>query len=353
MSAAREAAEATGVFSRRGWILFAVMAFVWGITYLFIKEAVESFSPPAVVSGRTLLGALVLLPFAIRSGALKAAWKYWPWVLAFGIVEMAGPFLLLSHAETQLPSGLTGLLVATVPLFAVVIALLRGDRSALAPVRLAGLLLGFAGVAIVVAGPGLFPHEPGSVLAIGEIMLTALMYAIAPFIIAHKLKDVPSIGTITLALFAIGLAYLPVALLTQHEPPTLRSTVSLGLLGVVCTALAFVAFFALIREVGPVRAPLFTYINPIVAIVLGTIVLSEPITPGLLIGFPIVLIGCWLAATGGRLKPRASASAPDTAPPRTGTVPPRTNTVPTAVIPEAIVAECDQAGPDPLPDSRA
>lgn len=115
-------------FTRRGWILFAVMAFVWGITYLFIKEAVHSYSPPAVVAGRTLLGGLILLPFALRAGALAAAWKHWPWVLAFGLVEMAGPFLLLSHAETQLPSGLTGLLVSTVPLFAVIIALLRGDR---------------------------------------------------------------------------------------------------------------------------------------------------------------------------------------------------------------------------------
>ncbi|WP_227468094.1 DMT family transporter [Microbacterium sp. YJN-G] len=298
-------------FTRKGWILFAVMSVVWGITYLFIKEAVASYSPPAVVSARTLLGALVLLPFAIRSGALKAAWRHWPWVLAFGIVEMAGPFLLLSHAETQLPSGLTGLLVATVPLFAVIIALLRGDRSALAPVRLGGLLLGFVGVAVVVAGPGLFPSGPASAFAIGEILLTAVLYAIAPFIIAHKLADVPSMGTITLALFAIGLAYLPAALLTQHDLPTLRSTISLGLLGVICTALAFVAFFALIREVGPVRAPLFTYVNPVVAIILGTLVLAEPITPGLLLGFPIVLAGCWLAATGGRLRPPRNRTDPE------------------------------------------
>lgn len=295
-------------FSRRGWILFAVMAFVWGITYLFIKEAVGSISPPAVVAGRTLLGGLVLLPFAIRGGALASAWKHWPWILAFGLVEMAGPFLLLSHAETQLPSGLTGLLVATVPLFAVVIALLRGDRSALAPVRLGGLILGFIGVGVVVAGPGLFPHGPASTMAIGEILLTAVLYAIAPFIIAHKLAGVPSMGTITLALFAIGLAYLPAALLTQHDMPSLRSTISLGLLGIVCTAFAFVAFFALIREVGPVRAPLFTYVNPIVAVALGAAVLAEPITPGLLIGFPIVLAGCWFAATGGRFTPRAAQS---------------------------------------------
>lgn len=297
-----------GGFTRRGWILFAIMAFVWGITYLFIKEAVDSFSPPAVVAGRTLLAACLLLPFAIRSGALKKAWKYWPWVLVFGLVEMAGPFLLLSHAETQLPSGLTGLLVATVPLFAVIIAMLRGDRSSLAPVRLGGLLLGFIGVAVVVAGPGLFPHGQASVFAIGEIMLTALLYAIAPFILAQKLAHVPSVGTITLALFAVGLGYLPAALLTQNEIPTVRSTVSLVLLAVICTAFALMAFFALIREVGPVRAPLFTYVNPVVAVVLGTIVLAEPITSGLLIGFPLILIGCWFAATGGRLRTRPALS---------------------------------------------
>jgi drug/metabolite transporter (DMT)-like permease len=297
-------------FSKKGWMLFAVMAIVWGITYLFIKESVQSITPPAVVAGRTLLGALILLPFAIRSGALKAAWKYWPWVLAFGLVEMAGPFLLLSHAETQLPSGLTGLLVATVPLFAVIIALMRGDRTALAPVRLGGLLLGFVGVAIVVMGPGLFPSGAASAFAIGEVMLTALLYAIAPFIIAHKLAEVPSIGTITLALFAIGIGYLPAALLTQHELPTLRSGISLLLLGVICTAVAFVAFFALIREVGPVRAPLFTYVNPVVAIVLGTILLAEPITPGLLIGFPLIIVGCWFAATGGRLRARKASVPP-------------------------------------------
>lgn len=301
-------------FTRKGWILFAVMAFVWGITYLFIKESVHSITPPAVVAGRTLLGALILLPFALRSGALKAAWKHWPWVLAFGMVEMAGPFLLLSHAETQLPSGLTGLLVATVPLFAVVIALVRGDRSVLAPVRLGGLLLGFVGVVVVVAGPGLFPSGPASAVAIGEVMLTALLYAIAPFIIAHKLSDVPSIGTITLALFAIGLGYLPAAILTQHELPTLRSGISLLLLGVICTAVAFVVFFALIREVGPVRAPLFTYVNPVVAIILGTIVLAEPITPGLLIGFPLIIVGCWFAATGGRLRTRRATLPPPQTP---------------------------------------
>lgn len=289
----------------KGWWLFAAMALLWGVPYLFIKEAVDSYSPAAIVAGRTLLGALVLLPIALHRRALRPALRVWPWVLAFGAVEMAGPFFLLSHAEQTLPSGLTGLLVATVPLFAAIIGVIGGDRAVLKPLRIAGLVIGFAGVTVIVAGPGLADGDGlGALVAVGEVLLVALLYATAPFIIATKLRDVPSLGTITLSLTAVGLFYLPIGLLTQHEVPTLRSTVSLGLLGIVCTAVAFIAFFALIREVGPVRAPLFTYVNPVVAIALGILILGEQLTVGLLIGFPLVLLGCWLAATGGRLTAR-------------------------------------------------
>ncbi|MGN8026452.1 DMT family transporter [Microbacterium sp. 22242] len=294
-----------GGFSRRGWLLFGAMCLLWGVPYLLISIAVESFSPPAVVAGRTLLAALLLLPFAIRSGALKAAWKAWPWVLAFGLVEMGGPFLLLGNAEQSLPSGLTGLLVATVPLFAALIALGGGDRGVLAPARLIGLLIGFVGVGVVVAGPGLFGGTV-DLLAAAEVLLVAVLYATAPFIVARKLGHVPSMGTITLALLFIGILYLPIALLTQHTVPTVPSIAALIALAVVCTAIAFLAFFALIKEVGPVRAPLFTYVNPIIAIVLGAIVLTEPLTLGLLIGFPLVIAGCWFAGTGGRLRPRTA-----------------------------------------------
>ncbi|MEG9493874.1 MULTISPECIES: DMT family transporter [Microbacterium] len=294
--------------SGRAWGLYALMAVLWGIPYLFIKEAVDSISPAAIVAGRTLLGAAVLLPIALHRGALRRALRVWPWVLAFGAVEMAGPFLLLGHAEQTLPSGLTGLLVATVPLFAAGIALARGDRSVLSPARAVGLLVGFAGVVVIVAGPGLAVAEPAQALgAIGQVLLVALLYAIAPFIIATKLAHVPSLGTITLALLAVGVAYLPFALLTQHEIPTLRSGLSLIALGILCTALAFLGFFALIGEVGPVRAPLFTYVNPIVAILLGVVLLGEALSTGLLVGFPLVIVGCWLAATGGRLRPRRPA----------------------------------------------
>lgn len=304
-------------FDTRAWLLFAAMAVLWGIPYLFISIAVESYSPAAVVAGRTLVGALLLLPFALKQKALRPALAKIGWVLVFGGIEMAGPFLLLGHAEQTLPSGLTGLLVATVPLFAALIAFGGGDRSMLSPARLIGLLIGFAGVFVIVAGPGLAVEGGGGLIAVGEVLLVAVLYAIAPFVIATKLRDVPALGSITLALFAVGIFYTPIAFLTQHEVPTLPSTFSLIALAVLCTAVAFIAFFALIARVGPVRAPLFTYVNPVVAIILGTIILSEPLTPGLLIGFPLVILGCWLAATGGRLrpaKPTAAAELPPVAP---------------------------------------
>lgn len=302
---------AAGRFTLKGWLLFALMAVLWGIPYLFIKEAVDSYSPAAVVAGRTVIGGLILLPFALRSRALRPALRLWPWVLLFAAIEMAGPFLLLSHAEMTLSSGLTGLLVSTVPLVGAVIALIGGDRTVLRPARMIGLFIGFIGVAIVVTGPAL-ASGGASIVAIAEVLVVAVLYATAPFIIARKLADVPSLGVIVVSLFAVGIVYTPIALLTQHEVPTARSTLSLLLLAVLCTALAFLGFFALIRQVGPVRAPLFTYVNPIVAIALGIIILGEPLTPALVIGFPVVLAGCWLAATGGRMrvKPDLAAATP-------------------------------------------
>lgn len=300
-------------FTPRAWLLFAVMALLWGMPYLFIKEAVASLSPPAVVCIRTLGAALLLLPFALRAGVLRPAVRVWPWVALFGVLEMAGPFLLLSHAEQTLPSGITGLLVATVPLFGAVIGFLTGERGAVERIRAFGLVVGFAGVAVIVAGPGLvLGGGVAGLAAVGEVLLVAVLYSVAPFVVSSKLRGVPPLGSITLSLLVVGVGYVPFALLTQHELPSTRSLAAVGALTVLCTAVAFLAFFALIGEVGPARATLFTYVNPIVAITLGAIVLGEQLTIALLIGFPLVILGCWLAATGGSIGLRRRA---DQAPP--------------------------------------
>jgi drug/metabolite transporter (DMT)-like permease len=296
--------------SRRGWVLFTAMCVIWGMPYLFIKEAVDSFAPAAVVCVRTLGAALLLLPLAARRGALRPALARWPWVLAFGAIEMAGPFMLLSHAEQTLPSGLTGLLVSTVPLVAAVIGFASGDRGALDATRVAGLAVGIAGVALVVGGGG-----DGTVgaAAVAAVLLTAVCYASATFIVVWRLGDVPALGPITLSLGAVGLAYLPVALATQDGTPTGRSVAAVTALAVICTALAFVVFFPLIAEVGPTRAPLVTYVNPIVALGLGVAVLDEQITAAMIAGIPLILAGCWFAAGAGRKGGRPATDDPTTA----------------------------------------
>lgn len=271
------------------------MALIWGIPYLLIAIAVETLSPAAVVAGRTGLGALLLLPVALQRDALRPALARWRWVLAFAAIEMAGPFILLGHAEQTLPSGITGLLVATVPLFAALVAFGSGEPGALSPVRIAGLALGMVGVGIIVSGGG----QDGSIslVAVLEVLLVAVCYAIAPFIISRRLDGVPGIGTATLALGAVGIVYVPIAALTWEGAPSRSSVTALVLLAVVCTAVAFVTFFALIGEVGPTRATVFTYLNPVVALSLGIVILDEPLTWGLIVGFPVVMAGCILAAT--------------------------------------------------------
>ncbi|MFG6475139.1 DMT family transporter [Microbacterium sp. P06] len=177
--------------------------------------------------------------------------------------------------------------------------------------RIIGLVLGFAGVAVIVAGPGLALGDgPEGAIAVGEVLLVAVLYSIAPFVVARRLRQVPALGSVTLSLLMVGIAYLPLAILTSRSLPTARSAFSVAALTVLCTAVAFLAFFALIREVGPARAPLFTYVNPIVAVVLGVIVLSEPLAPALLAGVPLVLLGCWLAATGGSIRARRRPAVP-------------------------------------------
>lgn len=285
--------------------MFVLIGVIWGMPYLFIKEAVATLSPAAVVAGRTLGGALLLLPIAARQGALRPALAQWRWVLAFGIVEMAGPFMLLSHAEQTLPSGLTGLLVSTVPLAAAVIGFARGDRAALSLGRIAGLAIGIGGVALVVGGGG---DGTVSALGVAEVLVTSVCYAIAPFIVATRLRDVPAMGSIAISLLAVGAAYLPVALATQHSTPTFRSGAALVGLAVLCTALAFVVFFALIAEIGPTRATLVTYVNPVVALALGVAVRGEQLTGAVMVGIPLILVGCWLATGEPPNDPEANVS---------------------------------------------
>jgi drug/metabolite transporter (DMT)-like permease len=280
--------------TRRGWLLFAALGVLWGMPYLLIRIAVGSIDPLVVAGSRTLIGALLLLPVALHRNALGAAFRNWKWLLAFTLIEISIPWVLLGHAETRLNSSTAGLLIAVVPLFAAIIVSRLGHEH-LEPRRLLGLAIGFAGVALLV---GLDIHF-SDFLAVAATIVVSLCYAIGPIIIDRKLKGVPAIGVITASLILATLIYLPFAPFLWPKALTWPAVSSVVGLGVLCTAAAFMVFFALIAEVGPARATVITYVNPAVAIVLGALVLHEPLTLGMAIGFPLVMIGSYLGTSRG------------------------------------------------------
>ena len=278
--------------TRRGWVLFAAMAVIWGIPYLLIKIAVGELTPVTLVFLRTALGAALLLPIAAARGGLRPLLPYWRWVLAYTVVEVSLPWFLLSDAERGLSSSLTGLLIAAVPLIgAVVTWLTRGDDR-LDLRRIAGLVIGLIGVAALV-GLNVSFRDLG---AVGEVGLVAVGYAAGPIIVARRLPHLPAIGVVAASLVVTAVAYAPLAL--QQLPaamPSPRVLFAVGTLAVLCTALAFLLFFALIAEVGPVRATVITYFNPAVALLLGVTVLHEPLTIGAVIGLALILLGSFYA----------------------------------------------------------
>jgi drug/metabolite transporter (DMT)-like permease len=278
--------------SRRNWLLFAAMCLIWGIPYLLIRVAVRDLSPAVLVFARTGFAALVLLPIALRRHELRPVLPHWRPLLAFTAVELAVPWFLLSDAETRLSSSLSGLLVAAVPLVGVLIVRLLGDDEPMDRGRLLGLLMGMGGVAALV---GL---DVGAVdgLGLAELAIVVVGYALGPVILSRRLHEQPALGVVTAALLITALVYLPIAVTHPPRRITGGTIAGVAVLTTVCTALAFVLFFALIAGIGPARATVITYVNPAVAVLLGVTALGETFTRGMAVGFPLILIGSVLAA---------------------------------------------------------
>jgi drug/metabolite transporter (DMT)-like permease len=297
--------------SRRGWLLFAAMSLIWGIPYLLIKVAVGGVAPPVLVLGRVTIAAAILLPIAIRRGELAVLRPHWRWLAVFAVIEIIIPWLMLTDAETKLSSSLSGLLVAATPIIVAVIARFTGSRDRLSVIRWAGLLVGLGGVALLL-GPGA-PH--GETLSVLEVLGVAVCYATGPVIASRKLSQLPSLGMTAVCLAFAAVIYAPLAAVTWPSAvPAGKVFASIGGLAVICTAIAFVVFFALIAEVGPAKATVITYVNPAVAVVLGALVLGERVTLAMVGAFALILGGSVLATRGGRAGEAAQASpAPEVA----------------------------------------
>jgi drug/metabolite transporter (DMT)-like permease len=281
--------------SRRALVLFLVLGVIWGTPYFFIKVGLGDFAPHEIVFLRCVIATLLLLPVAIRRGAVRPALALWPFLLAFAALEIAGPWWLLAHAEQRISSGFAGLFLATIPLIGVIIAAILGEQDAFGGRRLLGIGMGLGGVTMLVGLDSLGGHV--DLLSVVELTLVAIGYAVAPVIAARTMAHVPAVGVITLSSAIAAIAYAPIAIptLASGPVPSWTSVGAVVALGVLCSAVAFMLFFALIAEVGPARATVVTFINPAVAVLLGALVLREPLTFGTLLGFPLVLLGSWLA----------------------------------------------------------
>lgn len=272
--------------SRRGWLLFGTLGVCWGIPYLFIRIAVTDLDPLLVAFGRTAIGALLLLPLALRARAFRGLRRHWKPLLLYTAVEIIGPWVLLGHAETRLTSSATGLLIATVPIVAAIVLTITGEDR-LGPRRILGLLLGFVGVALLVG----LDFRADDLIAVGQLLAVVVGYAVGPIIVSRRLGTLPSLGVVTASLLIAAAVYAPFTFVVQPARLTAPAVGSVVVLAVVCTAVAFLVMFALIAEAGPARMTLITYVNPAIAVLLGALVLDEPLTAGLLIGFPLIIAG--------------------------------------------------------------
>ncbi|HXQ44871.1 MAG TPA: DMT family transporter [Acidimicrobiales bacterium] len=300
--------------SRRGWLLFLAMSVIWGTPYLLIRVAVRELSPATLVFARTLPAAVLLVPLAWRRGQLRPLASRWRWVIAYTAAEIALPWLFLSRAEEHLTSSVAGLLVATVPLIAVVLyRWLSPDTERLTRRRLLGLFVGFAGVVALV---GIDLHGT-DLVAVAEMAVPAVGYSLGPLIISRRLSDLPPLGVVSASVALTAVVYAPAALTHRPTHTSLEVLAAVAGLAFLCTALAFLLFFALIAEIGPARSTVITYVNPAVAVLLGVVLLGEHFTAGIAVGFPLILVGSFLATSSPREAPnlsRSSGTSPDVRP---------------------------------------
>ena len=280
--------------SRRALILFVLMSLIWGIPYLFIRVAVAEIAPSVLVFARTATGAAILLPLALLRGDVRPVLSRWRWLVAFAAAEIAIPWVLLASAEERVTSSLAALLIAGVPLVGAILGVATASRERVGRRGAIGLLVGLVGVSAIVG----VDVDAANVGAILEIGLVVVGYAVGPAILARRLAGAPSLGVMSLSLGMSALVYAPIALV--QRPASMPSTdvfEAVAILGVVCTAVAFVLFGALVADIGPVRGTVITYVNPAVAAVLGAVVLREPFTIGMAVGFGLVIVGSVLATS--------------------------------------------------------
>lgn len=270
-----------------------MMGVLWGIPYLLIRIAVRQLDPGVLVLARTGPVAILLVPLVLQRRQWGLLVRNVRWIVTFGVAEFGVPWYLMATSERHITSSLTSLLICAVPMFSVLAAWLRRTGEHISAKRLTGLSVGAFGVALLVG----LSIQGGSFEWIAFMLIVALGYTVGPIILATKLADVPGPVVVAGATAAVALAWIPWSIAHWPRAISLETWSSIGVLSIVCTAGAFLTFFELVKEVGSTRSVVVTYVNTALAVVLGIALLNEPLTVGILLGFPLVLIGSALATS--------------------------------------------------------
>jgi drug/metabolite transporter (DMT)-like permease len=282
--------------------MLLALAAIWGASYLFIKIGLRDLSPSAVAFLRVLLAAGVLVPLAAGRGALHGLRDHFGVVVLVAAVQTAGPFLLIALGEEEISSSLAGILVASAPIFTVILAVWVDHEERATGLRLVGVGAGFAGVTVLL---GVDLGGSGAAVLGGlAILLASLGYAIGGFVVKHRLREVAPNGLAAAVMVASSFLLLPPAIATApSEAPGLGPLAAVAALGLAGTGIAFAIFYALIARVGPGRSLLVAYVAPAFAIIYGAVLLDEAITAATIAGVVLIVGGSWLAAEG-RFSPR-------------------------------------------------
>ncbi len=293
--------------TRRGMLAFAALSIAWGVSYLFVKVIVRELSPTEFVLARAAVAAALLLPLAVARGVIGPVLRRWRPLALFVVVELAVPWLFLARTEQTLPSSTTGLLMASVTVVGVLVSLAVGRAERLSTTAWTGVGVGLVGVAALVG----LDVGGSNLAAVLQLTLVVLGYASGPIILSRWFADLSGLGVMTAALTAVTFLFVPVVLFTDGVPtgiPSPSVMTAVLALAAVSTAGGFVLLFALVGEVGPIRASTVTYVNPAVAIVAGAVVLGESVTVWTLAGFVLVLLGSVLINRRPRQKGSAGGS---------------------------------------------
>lgn len=284
------------------------LSLLWGGAYLFTRAAVPAFGPAPLVSLRMGIAALVLLPILLWRGTLPQVWAQPRTLFMVGVPFTAVPFLLMTWGALHITAGLSAVLNATAPMFAALIAhFVLKER--LGAWRSAGLMLGFAGVLILMRGGGVSLKTGDGPLAVLAVLGTALIWSVGANYTRRKMAGIDPLVTTAGSLAAASLALVPLAWATwPATAPNARAWAEMAFLGIASSGIGMWMYFRLLSRIGAVRAMSVTFLSPLVAMVSGALYLGEALTVQMLLGCVVVLLGTALSlGLIGQAKPAARA----------------------------------------------